>query len=223
MSEGTDSFPAMTDLDFLDTIRSSYDTAATGYSALLLDELPRQPVKRSMLMLFAELAPAGRVADVGSGPGQITAFLHGRGLDVFGVDLSPTMVEQARANFPGLHFEVGSMTALDQSDESLSGLNAWFSTIHLPDEILPQALAEFRRVLTPGAPLMLAFQVGDDPKHFAEAWGCEVDLTIHRRRPESVTAMLTETGFAVLVTTVHEPAVTEPRRQAAYMIAQKTG
>ena len=68
---------------------------------------------------------------------------------------------------------------------------------------------------------MLAFQVGDGPKHFAEAWGHEVDLTIHRRRPEMVTAMLTEAGFHVLVTTVHEPASTQPRKQAAYLIAGK--
>jgi SAM-dependent methyltransferase len=220
MSEGTDSFPAMSDLGFLDLTRSSYDAVAAGYSTLFVDELPGQPVKRSMLTLFAELA-SGRTADVGCGPGHVTAFLRAQGLDVFGVDLSPGMVERARANYPELQFEVGSMTGLEHPDRSLSGLNAWFSTIHIPDQELPGVLAEFHRVLIPGAPLMLAFQVGDGPKYFAEAWGHEVDLIIHRRRPETVTAMLTEAGFHVLVTTVHEPASAQPRKQAAYLIACK--
>jgi SAM-dependent methyltransferase len=210
----------VSDLTFLDPTRSSYDTVAAGYSALFVDDLPSEPVKRSLLTLFASLT-SGAVADVGCGPGHVTAFLHGQGLDVFGVDLSPGMVAQARANYPQLRFEVGSMTGLDHPSASLAGLNAWFSTIHIPDAALPGVLAEFHRVLMPGAPLMLAFQVGDDPKHFAEAWGLEVDLVLHRRRPETVAALLTEVGFHVLLTTVHEPAPVEPRKQAAYVIATR--
>jgi SAM-dependent methyltransferase len=214
----------VTDLGFLDSTRCSYDAVAAGYSALFEDQLPREPVLRSMLTLFAELAAgpaAGRAADVGCGPGHVTAFLHRQGLDVFGIDLSPGMVEQARTNYPGLHFEVGSMTGLDHPDGSLAGLNAWFSTIHIPDSALPGVLAEFRRVLAVGAPLMLAFQVGDGPQHFAEAWGYEVDLILHRRRPETVTAMLAEAGFHLLVTMVHESANTPTKKQGAFLIALK--
>jgi SAM-dependent methyltransferase len=220
MSEGAGTFPAMTDVAFLDSTRCSYDAVAAGYSALAADQLPKEPVLRSMLTLFAELA-SGPTADVGCGPGHVTAFLRGRGLDVFGIDLSPGMVAQAQANYPDLHFEVGSMTGLDRPDGSLSGLNAWFSTIHIPDRELPGVLAEFHRVLTPGAPLMLAFQVGDGPEHFAEAWGYQVDLILHRRRPEAVTAMLTEAGFGPLVTMVHERTSTPPRKQGAFLIARK--
>jgi hypothetical protein len=68
---------------------------------------------------------------------------------------------------------------------------------------------------------MLAFQVGDGPEHFAEAWGYEVDLILHRRRPEAVTAMLTEAGFVPLVTMVHERTSTPPRKQGAFLIARK--
>ncbi len=210
----------MSDPDFLETTRSSYDTVAASYAKLFVDDLPSQPLKRNLLSLFAELA-AGPVADVGCGPGRTTAFLSEQGLDVFGVDLSPGMVEQARASFPKLTFEVGSMTALDQADGSLGGLNAWFSTIHIPDAQLPGVFAEFHRVLTPGAPLMLAFQVGDELKHYDEAWGHEVNLQIRRRRPEWVTALLTEASFRLSVTTIHEMPDTDPQRQAAFLIAHK--
>jgi hypothetical protein len=82
-------------------------------------------------------------------------------------------------------------------------------------------LAEFHRVLAVGAPLMLAFQVGDGPQHFAEAWGYEVDLILYRRHPETVAAMLAEAGFHLLVTMVHEPPDTPTKKQGAFLIALK--
>ncbi|GGS15675.1 hypothetical protein GCM10010221_10910 [Streptomyces parvus] len=65
----------------------------------------------------------------------MTEHLHGlgRGLDVFGIDLSPQMVAVARQEHPGLRFEVGSMLALELPVASLGGLLAWYSTIHVPD------------------------------------------------------------------------------------------
>jgi hypothetical protein len=57
----------MSDLAFLDRRSSSYDTVAASYATLFADDLPQQPVKRSMLRLFAELAD-GPAADVGSRP-----------------------------------------------------------------------------------------------------------------------------------------------------------
>jgi SAM-dependent methyltransferase len=38
----------------------------------------------------------GSVADVGCGPGRITAHLRQLGVDAFGIDLSPGMIEVAR-------------------------------------------------------------------------------------------------------------------------------
>ena len=211
----------MSDREFLNQVRSTYDTVAGGYSEIFADEMSREPVLRNQLTLFADAA-SGPAADVGCGPGHVTAFLHGKGLEVYGVDLSPGMVQQARATYPDLRFEVGTMTALDIADRSLGGLNAWYSTIHIPDDLLPGVFAEFHRVLRPGAPLMLAFQIGDSPRHYAKGWGHDIDLIIHRRRPETVAAMLRELGFQVVSTTVYEPLTPiEPGWQAAFLLAHK--
>jgi SAM-dependent methyltransferase len=211
----------MTDLAFLDHTRSSYNAVVDGYAERFALALADSPTDRALLALFAELALAGPVADVGCGPGRITVFLHELGLDVFGVDLSPGMIAHARGKHPGIRFEVGTMTALDIADESLAGLNAWYSTIHIPDDHLPAVFAEFRRVLAPGAPLMLAFQVGDEPKHYAEAFGHEVNLTFHRRRPDQVADLLIKAGLEMYATTVLEPTTPEQRMQAAFLIARK--
>ncbi|MFZ0120625.1 MAG: class I SAM-dependent methyltransferase [Pseudonocardiaceae bacterium] len=44
----------------------------------------------------------GPVADLGCGPGRLTAHLHSLGLSLLGVDLSPSMVALARRTYPDL-------------------------------------------------------------------------------------------------------------------------
>ena len=99
--------------------RVSYDVDAAGYAEKVRGLLVGSPHLRASLALFAELvrdAGGGPVADVGCGPGHVTDHLHGLGVDAFGIDLSTEMVAIARRDFPGLRFEVGTMTDLDLAD-----------------------------------------------------------------------------------------------------------
>ena len=165
---------AVTEPDFLRDTRASYDAIATVYAERFRDELAAKPLDRAMLAAFAEVVRAGGagpVADVGCGPGRVTGYLNDLGLPVFGIDLSPEMIAVARRTYPGLRFEVGSMLALDLPDAALGGVLAWYSLIHIPDERVPEAFAEFYRVLAPGGLVLLAFQVGDEVVHVAEARG----------------------------------------------------
>lgn len=73
------------------------------------------------------------------------AHLHALGVDASGIDLSPRMVDLARAAHPDLRFSVGSMTDLALPDASVRGLLAYHSTIHVPDERTPQAYLLARR------------------------------------------------------------------------------
>lgn len=59
------------------------------------------------------------------------------------------MIDVARRDHAGLRFKVGSMTDLDLTDSSVTGLLAWFSLIHIPDDEAPTVLAHFHRVLRP--------------------------------------------------------------------------
>ncbi|MEU4801557.1 methyltransferase domain-containing protein [Actinosynnema sp. NPDC023587] len=207
--------------DFLDATRAAYDVVAVSYEELLRDDLAANAPDRAVLGLFAECA-TGRVADVGCGPGRITAHLASLGVDAFGVDLSPGMVEVARARHPHLRFEVGSMTSPDLPDESLGGLVAWYSLIHVPPELHPEVLAGFFRVLEPGGHLLLAFQVGDERRDLTEGYGHRIDLTAYRLPPERIAAHLVDAGFEPRTTVVRAP---EPREKTAqaYLIARKPG
>jgi ubiquinone/menaquinone biosynthesis C-methylase UbiE len=209
--------------DWLTDTRTSYDTVAVDYAELLRDSLARSPYDRAVLALFAELvrsARSGAVADVGCGPGRITAHLRDLGLDVFGIDLSPGMVEVARRDHPDLRFEVGSMTDLALDDASLTGLVAWYSLIHVPDDELPRVLGHVRRVVRPGGVVLLAFQVGDESRLKTEGYGGHpMSVHVHLRRPERLAAVLDAAGLPVEAHLLHRPEET-PTPQA-YLIARR--
>jgi trans-aconitate methyltransferase len=50
--------------------------------------------------------PGERILDIGCGTGQLTAQIASFGAEVAGIDSSPDMISQARAHYPGLHFDV---------------------------------------------------------------------------------------------------------------------
>ncbi|KUO21651.1 class I SAM-dependent DNA methyltransferase [Streptomyces dysideae] len=213
------------DADFLRATRASYDAIARAYTDRFADGLADLPLERGLVAAFAELcrahAPAP-VADLGSGPGYVTARLDAHGLPVFGVDISPRMVELARRAHPGLRFHVGSMTSLDLPDETLAGVLALYSVIHVPDEHLPATFAEFHRVLVPGGHVLLSFQSGEaeDRLHLTERFGQEIDLDCYWRTPDTVIAHLTKAGLRLHARFLRE-ARAEEQRPRAFILAEK--
>lgn len=211
--------------DFVSETRLFYDTVAEEYAVQFGDLRPGTPLDRGILHGFAELVgKGGEVADLGCGPGRVTAYLASQGLSVFGLDLSGSMLAIARRENPGLRFEQGSMQELNLPDGSLDGVVAWYSIIHTPEEHLLALFAGFHRVLRPGGHLLLGFQCGDEPRRYEEAFGHRVSLTFRRGRPERIAALLGGAGFTVRATTVREPDETrgEPVAQAS-LVARKPG
>ncbi|XVS67305.1 class I SAM-dependent methyltransferase [Actinosynnema sp. CA-299493] len=186
--------------DWMTDTRVSYDTVADSYLDFAREALAKAPLLRGVLAVFAEAVRevGGPVADIGCGPGLITSHLHGLGLDAFGVDLSPRMVELAGQRYPDLRFHVGSMTDLDLADASVGGVLAFYSIIHVPDAEVPTALAHFHRVLRPGGVAMLGFHVGDRVRLKTEGYGGHpMSLHVHRRPVERVAGWLRDAGFAI--------------------------
>ncbi|MEU9447125.1 methyltransferase domain-containing protein [Streptomyces sp. NPDC048277] len=193
--------------DFLSATRTFYDTIASDYADHFRAEFVNRPVERAVLGLFAELVGVGgEVADLGCGPGRVTARLAGLGLSVFGLDLSESMLAIARRENPELRFVQGSMLELEAevADGTLDGVLCWYSSIHTPDDRLPELFAQFRRVLRPGGHLLLAFQVGDVARRLEDPWGHPVTLDFLRRRPEQMTGLLADAGFTLYSNTVRE-------------------
>lgn len=211
---------------YLTDTRSGYDAVAEPYAEMFRFALQDSPLDRALLAGFAELVaqhPDAELLEVGSGPGHVAAHLHGLGMSIRGIDLSPAMVDLARREHPELTFDVGEMSALDVPNDSLAGLVAWYSIIHIPPAQLPTVFAEFRRSLRDAGHLLLAFQVGDDVLHFDEAFGRHVSLDFRRIQPDTVKALLDDASFDLTAELVRAPdtaSAAQPIPQA-FLLARK--
>jgi SAM-dependent methyltransferase len=212
----------VTETDFLHRTRDGYDRTAAMYAEHFHGHLDDKPLDRAVLAGFAGLVEhRGVFADIGCGTGATSRMLADVGLEVVGIDLSPNMIAEAQRLNPDLSFQVGSMTGLDFDDGHFQGICAWYSVIHIPDELLPHVFSEFRRVLRSGGWLLVAFQVGEQPREFKQAFGEEVSLTFYRRQPDAVALLLDEAGLEPYAGLVREPDDDNfESTPQAYLIAQ---
>jgi ubiquinone/menaquinone biosynthesis C-methylase UbiE len=205
-------------------VRAFYDAVAAEYAEHFANELAGKPLDRALLERFADdVRGTGPVYDLGCGPGgQTTAFLHALGAEVRGMDLSPAAVAEARRRHPEIAFEPGDMLALPLADESAAGIMAFYAIVHFSPDELRTALGEMHRVMRPGAPLLLAFHVGDDVVHVDEMFGRRASVDFRFHPVEDVEAALRVTGFGEVEAIVRGPYpdVEHPSRRA-YVFARR--
>jgi ubiquinone/menaquinone biosynthesis C-methylase UbiE len=203
--------------------QTSYDQVADEYVRRIFGELQHKPLDRQLLDRFAaSVRDMGLVCDLGCGPGHVARYLHERGVQVCGVDLSSAMVEQARRLTPAVEFHQGNMLALDVADESWAGIAAFYSLIHIPRGDLPQALAELRRVLRRGGKLLVAFHIGDETVHLDEWWGHKVCVDFFFFRSEEMAQHLRDAGFEIEEIIEREPyPEVEHQSRRSYLFARR--
>lgn len=109
-----------------------------------------------------------KVLEAGCGPGANIWFLHREGYQVFGIDGSPSAIEQARNRIETENFgmnrhdvdlRVGNFSALPWEDNFFDVVVDVFSIYANTSDIIDQTLAEVYRVLKTGG------------KFFFKVWG----------------------------------------------------
>jgi len=193
-------------MGYQDITRVSYDGVVEQYASMFDNRLETLPFTRAMLTAFSELMRDTknlRVADVGCGPGHMTAMLQELGLDATGYDLSGAMVKHAQQNHSGPHYAQATMESLPVKNGSFGGIVSHYSMIHTPPQELPTILTEQSRVLAPGGLLFVSFYAthnGSQPVGFehavAPAFSWPVDQFI---------GLLTAAGFDTFARLVHDP------------------
>jgi SAM-dependent methyltransferase len=129
------------------------DDTAAAFKAVR--ETPRDGLGhwRDAIRRHLNPMPGMTVADIGAGTGAFTAaFRDWFGLGVLAVEPSAAMRAQIPRR-PGIEVLAGDASALPVPDDSADG--AWLSLVihHVPD--LEAAAREIRRVLRPGAPVLI--------------------------------------------------------------------
>ena len=111
-------------------------------------------------LALADVAPPGRVLDLGTGTGIVALALAERypGAEVVGIDLSPGMIEEARRQLPPqlagrVSFEVGDASALSCPDRD-------FELVVLSNMI--PFYGELARATAPEGTLVLSFSRGSE-------------------------------------------------------------
>ena len=206
------------------SIRESYDRLAAEYAHRIFNELQHKPLDRELLNRFvAEIAGRGEACDMGCGPGHVARHLRDAGTAVFGLDLSPRMLEQARQLNPDISFREGNMLALNLQDGTLAGISAFYAIVNIPNASLPLVFREMKRVLRPGGMLLLAFHTGDEILHEDELWGRPISMDFFLFPPLAIRHHLEAAGLVVDEIIEREPYPPEVEYQSrrAYIFARK--
>jgi len=207
------------------SIRESYDRLADEYARRIFNELQHKPLDRELLDRFAaKVVGRGEVCDMGCGPGQVARYLRDAGATVFGLDLSPRMLEQARQFSPDISFREGNMMSLDLPDRTLAGIAAFYAIVNIPEKSLPSVFWEMQRVLQPGALLLLAFHSGDEILHEDELWGQSISMDFFLFQPQAIRRYIEAAGFAIEEIIERDPYSPDVEYQSrrTYIFARKT-
>jgi ubiquinone/menaquinone biosynthesis C-methylase UbiE len=104
------------------------------------------------LVAALEPRPGDRWLDLGTGTGQVALRAARAGASVTGVDISPTMLDRARANADAegleLVLEEGDVQALSHGTASFDVVSSCFGLVFAPDR--PAVASELARVCAPG-------------------------------------------------------------------------
>lgn len=205
-------------------VRHNYDIVAKNYAARFRNEMDEKPFDRKMLdWLIEKVGDAGKICDLGCGPGQIAGYLFQSGANVCGVDLSTEMIKQARLNNPQIDFQTGDMLRLDRiADDSFGGIAAFYSIVNIPSVSIPQVFAEMRRILKPRGVLLISFHIGREIVHLDEMLDEKVSLDFFQYETAEIVKFLTAAGFEIEEAIERNPyaEAVEHQTRRAYIFAR---
>jgi ubiquinone/menaquinone biosynthesis C-methylase UbiE len=152
----------------ISVIRSAYDLLSQIYS-FTVAPVERKPRLRGLEL--AAIQPQDKVLEVAVGPGvallEILKQVDKTNV-VYGVDLSPMMLEKARqtvtkAGFANINLRQSDARSLPFDDNSFDVLFNNYMLDLIPLEDMPIILKEFRRVLKNGGRLVMVNMSKDQP------------------------------------------------------------
>jgi ubiquinone/menaquinone biosynthesis C-methylase UbiE len=132
--------------------RQRHDHLATTYRDFFM---PVTALAVRSLLDAARVRPGMNLLDVATGPGVLAAEANALGIGYTGIDLSPGMIELAKASYPGIEFHVADVEHLPFADASFDVVVCNFGLGHFP---YPEAsVTECVRTLKPGGRIALSW------------------------------------------------------------------
>jgi demethylmenaquinone methyltransferase / 2-methoxy-6-polyprenyl-1,4-benzoquinol methylase len=134
-------------------VRTLFATIADRYDFITIALSYGQDRRwKRRLVRLADPSAGIHALDLATGTGDIAFALAARGASVAGLDLTPRMIELARAKGDGPRFLVGDMLALPFPAASFDIVTTGYGLRNVPN--LMTAIEEIHRVLKPGGQLL---------------------------------------------------------------------
>ena len=178
---------------------SAVDTYTAIYSKYQ-DAFDRVPLQvRSTEWLISQLPSESRVLDVGCGTGKpVCELLVNAGLDVEGIDITPTMIDIAEAQVPSGRFEVADGRTWEPSAgaEQFDGIISCFAFIAgVSQDDIRNLFPRIYRWLRPGGFFVFG-TVPMDMEHVHIKW-LGYDVVGSSLGPEQILEAIQKAGFAI--------------------------
>ncbi len=152
------------DLDkILTFVADTYDyTASVDDEKQFNDSNLAEPLETLAQLLRKQHKQRARVLAISCGAGWEANFLMARGSDLVGIDTSAEMLRRARSRVPGGKFlQMGVQNLSFPPAETFDAIWSTRTLIHMPQALVVDLLASWKRVLKPGGILALGVNVGE--------------------------------------------------------------
>jgi ubiquinone/menaquinone biosynthesis C-methylase UbiE len=165
---------------------SDYERARPSYPPEAIETLRTE----------AGVGPGRRVCDLAAGTGKLTRLLVATGAEVVAIEPVPGMRAQLAEVLPEIELLDGTAEAIPLNDASVDAVTVaqafqWFK--------FEPALAEIRRVLTPGGSLAILFNQRDERVAWVKTWNDVIEWHRNRRialyHTTDWTALLQDNGY----------------------------
>jgi 2-polyprenyl-3-methyl-5-hydroxy-6-metoxy-1,4-benzoquinol methylase len=135
---------------------NAYTKLAGEYSSDWLS----QPVPSDMYTLLEKFFIAnGETADIGCGNGRDAGWLAAKGFKVSGYDSSAELLSLARKLNPNVRFASALLPCLSEITNQFDNVMCETVIMHLPNEQIPEAVKNLRRIVKNGGVLYLSWRV----------------------------------------------------------------
>ena len=162
-------------------------------------------------------AAEGQILDVGCGTGiPVLAYLVSQGYSAVGIDISDTMLSEAKINVPDATIKKQNMLELDFTDGYFDGLICLHSIIHVPRDQHGSVLRSFNRVLNDEGCLLIC--TGSEPYEAVHPF-LDTSLFFSYPSPQNSLKLVESSNFKILYDTL----VNMKGEEFYWILARKNG
>ncbi len=170
--------------------------------------------KPSLDEAISHLQTGEKILDVGCGSGKpVAAYLIEKGFDVYGVDISPKLIQHAERIIPKEKLFVADICDF-KTKLRFNAIVCWFALFHIHATEHLEVLRKFHAFLNPGGIILITFgdtsHPIDTPHKIIDKYTIESEMFgehfRHSGRPASENAALIEqAGFEIIIDKIDQP------------------